>query len=181
MKTKANAQCLADVSLAFVLSSRCNGNGILNRVVRFFCFHHHLKHQKSPSCPQQQQGTSWQCRKPRKMLEIIIVGAGLCGLTCSIALASHTNVRVTIFERAAAFDKVSRACRCSSGLPRHAGTTTYTKPCSGRQWNPSPMQCCPRYAQSRTSGETDRQNDTICNSFSEPELHKRRDTIKQRP
>lgn len=31
---------------------------------------------------------------------VIIVGAGIAGLACSIALAQHRNIEVTIFERA---------------------------------------------------------------------------------
>ncbi|KAK2591157.1 hypothetical protein QQS21_011151 [Conoideocrella luteorostrata] len=40
------------------------------------------------------------------MLNVIIVGAGISGLTCSIALMKYTNVKVTIFERTMAMEKV---------------------------------------------------------------------------
>ncbi|KAH0601404.1 hypothetical protein MHUMG1_00278 [Metarhizium humberi] len=39
------------------------------------------------------------------MLHVIIVGAGISGLTCAITLAKYTHVQVTVLERAAVMDK----------------------------------------------------------------------------
>ncbi|KHO01587.1 Aromatic-ring hydroxylase-like protein [Metarhizium album ARSEF 1941] len=39
------------------------------------------------------------------MLDVIIVGAGISGLTCAVTLAKYTRIRVTILERADAMDK----------------------------------------------------------------------------
>ncbi|KAF5130307.1 FAD-dependent monooxygenase OpS4 [Metarhizium anisopliae] len=39
------------------------------------------------------------------MLHVIIVGAGISGLTCAITLAKYTHVQVTVLERAPVMDK----------------------------------------------------------------------------
>lgn len=48
------------------------------------------------------------------MLHVIIVGAGISGLTCAITLAKYTHVQVTVLERAAVMDKVSELVADSS-------------------------------------------------------------------
>lgn len=41
------------------------------------------------------------------MLSVIVVGAGIAGVTFGITLARHPNTRVTILEQAAVMDKAS--------------------------------------------------------------------------
>ena len=41
------------------------------------------------------------------MLDVIVVGAGISGLTCAIALARFSNARVTVLEKEAVMNKVA--------------------------------------------------------------------------
>lgn len=61
-----------------------------------------------------------------KMINVIVVGAGISGLTFSIALSRYQNVKVTVFERAAGLENASNPSRFSI-LPGFSSLKTFTQ------------------------------------------------------
>lgn len=82
-------------------------------------------------------------------MDIVIIGAGLAGLTCAVSLARY-NVNVTVLERANAIEPVSRpdsllkqvrrlncaGCRLAMGYRSHAmqPTSYVTWDCSTKSF-----------------------------------------------